>query len=163
METTVNIAVLVNWIHLLAVIAWLGGTVFIQYALLPTCQKPDQELNRIFIKATGRFRYIAWIAMGIILLTGMMRVNHSGGMQVLAPWLHIKIGIAVLMIVLGVVSTLWIWPALSKSTTSDSPNAELIALQPRSQKLLKLYNLCNILMLLAGLIIIYMLSAGQAG
>lgn len=74
-------AYLVMWIHLLAVIAWIGGLLFFTLVLrpvlraLPDASQPAETLRRV----GRRFRTVAWISLVTLILTGAGNILHEGG------------------------------------------------------------------------------------
>src|SRR3990172_6259631 len=69
------------WIHLLAVIAWIGGLLFFTLVLrpilrvLPDASQPAETLRRV----GRRFRTVAWISLVTLILTGAGNILHEGG------------------------------------------------------------------------------------
>ena len=76
-------SVFVMWIHLIAVIAWIGGTLFVLFVLRPVMgrsgilSQSDQFLKRM----DGRFRTIRWNSIIIILVTGFLNLIYEGGTE----------------------------------------------------------------------------------
>src|SRR3989338_20865 len=77
------------WIHLLAVVAWIGGLLFFPLVLrpvlraLPDASQPAETLRRV----GRRFRTVAWISLVTLILTGAGNILHEGGSaRIPAPW-----------------------------------------------------------------------------
>ncbi len=65
---------LVAYLHLLAAIVWLGGTLFIGLVLVPvttTARTPSPAAASVLRAAARRFRAIAWGAIAALVLTGL--------------------------------------------------------------------------------------------
>lgn len=60
------------WLHLIAAMAWVGGMIFIAAVVVPL-------KNAEVMQAGGRrFRVIGWIALAVLLVTGIFNVMHRG-------------------------------------------------------------------------------------
>ncbi len=66
-------ALFVRWIHVLAAITWVGGMLFIALVLVPVTRKlHDPTLRTRLVEEAGvRFRTIGWIALALMILTGL--------------------------------------------------------------------------------------------
>jgi uncharacterized membrane protein len=63
------------WVHLLGMAAWLGGVLYQAHILLPMARRADAHT---FAHAARRQRPIAWIALGLVVLTGLYNVTRLG-------------------------------------------------------------------------------------
>ncbi len=73
-------SVIITWIHLLAAISWIGGTLFVWFVLKPEYQQPavpKEELG-IFYRIEERFKTIRWISLMTLLVTGIYNLIHEG-------------------------------------------------------------------------------------
>ncbi len=68
------------WIHLLAAVSWIGGTIFLSLVLAPSyralASKPDA--GALFRATARRFRVIVWSAVAVLLMTGPLLVVSRG-------------------------------------------------------------------------------------
>lgn len=141
---------LVNWGHLVGLVVWLGGLLFLLLVLNPLLPSEADGLpNQTFLAAAMRFRIFSWGAVAVILFSGMMRVTHMGGFRELPTMIHMKIGIAVLMIVLELINSLMLLPGLS---TKSDPKIV--------QTFFRSYLYSASLIVLFGLVILMMLALG---
>jgi len=72
--------VLVMWLHLMAAIFWIGGMLFFSLVLMPSL-KGDLNLSdktALVSRVGKRFRKCGWISLGLLLLTGPMRLAQRG-------------------------------------------------------------------------------------
>ena len=78
--------ILFTWLHILAAAAWTGGMMFLSFALVPALRAlPDRKAGIALIQSTGRrFKIIGWIALAILILTGIGNLWARG----LFPALH---------------------------------------------------------------------------
>ena len=92
---------LMNFLHVLAAIAWLGGITFVLLALHPaaaTLQSPEHRLTLIAL-AFKRFFRLVWVAIGVLLVSGLWMLLAVGMKNAPAGW-HAMLGIGLLMFVL---------------------------------------------------------------
>ncbi|MFQ5950926.1 MAG: hypothetical protein ACE5KH_02440, partial [Candidatus Geothermarchaeales archaeon] len=59
-----------GWIHLLAVITWVGGSIFADRILAPSLTSvPPNHAGKLFQAVSKRFTPLAWVAVGLIATT----------------------------------------------------------------------------------------------
>lgn len=104
----------VHWFHLLAAILWVGGLAFSLLALLP---QPG-----MFVTAANRFKPWMLAAMGLMVASGAMRIVEMGGFKHLPIPVHIKITLALVMIILSLISAFYFLP---KATQAQAGQATL--------------------------------------
>ena len=89
------------WLHLLAVVVWVGGMFFAYMALRPAAQAlpPPQRLPLL---AAALSTFAAWVAAAIVILvvSGIAMIVLLGGMRAVGVYVHVMIGLGVLMILL---------------------------------------------------------------
>lgn len=69
------------WIHLIAAITWIGGTLFLYLVLRPALKRllsPSQGFD-ILNDVSGRFRTIRWVSLVTLLVTGLANLLYEGG------------------------------------------------------------------------------------
>lgn len=66
-------SLLVRWLHVMAAITWIGGMLFIALVLVPVTRRVgDPTLRTRLVQEAGRrFRTVGWIALGLLLLSGL--------------------------------------------------------------------------------------------
>ena len=63
----------VRWVHLLAAATWVGGMITVG-ALVPTLRKAGAG-PEVVRAAAGRFGVVAWIAIGVAVITGVLQID----------------------------------------------------------------------------------------
>jgi copper resistance protein D len=122
------------WLHVLAAATWIGGMVFLVAVVLPCLRRPAAgDGARELMHAFGvRFRAVAWIALGILVLTGTFNVAHRGygiasllsGDLFRAGWGHTLAAKLVLVagaLSLSVIHDFWIGPAATRLAREGGP------------------------------------------
>lgn len=68
------------WLHILAAVVWIGGTVFLVLVLVPATRQPEYRgISVSLIHWTGvRFRWIGWVCLGLLLLSGTFNLAYRG-------------------------------------------------------------------------------------
>ena len=92
----------VVWLHVLAAITWIGGMLFIALILVPVTRRlEDQTLRARLVRETGRrFRTVGWIALGVLVVTGLLNLwMHPGLLSF--PRFHWKLGLVILTLTLS--------------------------------------------------------------
>ena len=68
-------SLLVVWLHVLAVIVWIGGLMYQTHVLLPAARRNGAAA---FVDAARRGRRATWTAIAIVVLTGFYNVTQLG-------------------------------------------------------------------------------------
>jgi putative copper export protein len=70
----VTLALAVRFLHLAAALTWVGGMLFVALVLVPVTRRlEDPRLRRRLMHEAGvRFRNVGWIAMGVLVATGLV-------------------------------------------------------------------------------------------
>ena len=91
---------LMKFLHIGASIVWLGGIVFMLFALRPEVASlaPPQRLP-LMAKVLGRFFTFVWASVVILLVTGLLMLMAVGMKNAPVGW-HLMLGIGLLMFAL---------------------------------------------------------------
>ena len=152
---------LTYWLHLLAVVTWVGSLAGISFLILPAMQRtlePDTQL--VFIEALQkRLEPIAWFSMSLLLVTGLfqMSVNphYDGFLSTSTQWslaILIKHLLGIIMVVVSAIQTWEVIPAIRRAIikSKKSKNTEeLDVLRRREVFLLRINFGLAVLILLA--------------
>ncbi|MHB1199698.1 MAG: CopD family protein [Polaromonas sp.] len=89
-----------KFLHLAAAIVWLGGIAFMLFALRPAAaQLPPAQRLPLIAQVLQRFFALVWLAIGLLLLSGVAMLLGAGIKSVPLGW-HLMLGIGVLMFAL---------------------------------------------------------------
>jgi uncharacterized membrane protein len=96
------VALLIRWVHVLSAITWVGGMLFIALVLVPTARGlGDPALRARLIRDSGRrFRAVAWVALGLLVLTGLLNLWLQPFL-IGSPRFLVKLGLVGLALVLS--------------------------------------------------------------
>lgn len=86
-------------LHVLGVVVWVGGMFFAYMALRPVAAQVLEPPLRLSLWA-GTFRKFfpwVWIAVILILTTGLIRVNDMGGFSAVPAHIHLMFAIGAVM------------------------------------------------------------------
>ncbi len=72
---------LVLWLHVAAVVAWVGGLAVVFLVCVPVLMRDapsSKEIARLVGKVVHRFQRISWEMTSVILVTGIFNLIHVG-------------------------------------------------------------------------------------
>ena len=90
------------FLHLLGVVVWVGGMFFAYMALRPAAAQllePPQRL-RLWNGTFSRFFPWVWLAVALILGSGLTMISLMGGFGVAALYVNLMFGIGLLMMLI---------------------------------------------------------------
>ncbi|MBI4496672.1 MAG: CopD family protein [Chloroflexi bacterium] len=66
-------------IHVLAAMVWVGGMLFLSLVAVPATRGWEPALRARALRALGRrFRVVGWIALGVLIVTGLLNAARYG-------------------------------------------------------------------------------------
>src|SRR5688572_33239529 len=68
------------WLHIMAAVVWVGGTVFLVIVLVPAIRRPVfAGVASALIRFTAlRFRWVGWLCVGVFIFTGIVNLAARG-------------------------------------------------------------------------------------
>ena len=85
-------AYVVTWVHLLAVITFIGGWMFVQFVVRPSVtgskgNLPSLETLEIVKKLGQRFKTVGWVSLITLIFTGASQLlDESGSARIETSW-----------------------------------------------------------------------------
>jgi uncharacterized membrane protein len=151
---------LTYWLHLLAVVTWIGSLVSISLLINPAASRTLKPIDQlVFIDAIQkRLEPIAWFSISLLVVTGLFQmsvnVHYNGFLSTSNQWSLAILAKHVLVVILIVVSAMHTWdvlPAIRRALMrKDKINPEeLKILQRREKILLRISLVIAVLILLA--------------
>jgi len=112
------------FLHLLAVVVWIGGMSFAHFCLRPAAmQWPPPQRVPLMAAALGRFFGQVSVALVLLWVSGLAMMLQTGFAQSPAIW-HAMMGIALVMTIVFAVIRLQRYPRLRSAVASaDWPSA----------------------------------------
>lgn len=119
-------SMLIVWIHILAAMFWIGGMLFFSLVLIPSFRGlPPPERADLMSRIGQRYRRAGWVSLGVLLITGLIRLYHLGFAPLRAgEWIWAKLWLIVVMVMLTVLHDLILGPRsirISRSATGPHP------------------------------------------
>ena len=112
--------VLLVWLHVLAAVSWIGGSIFLSVVLVPVLRREPFASQRalLFRTVARRFRVVVWGAITILLLTGPPLL-HQRGIPIMEPsgWpmvLSVKLGLVAILLFFTLTHDLIIGPRVGR-------------------------------------------------
>lgn len=112
---------ILHWLHLTAVVLWIGGLGFNLMLLMPNLKRVDlTNRSKLVSQVMPNFLRLVWITIVIIVATGLYRVAFVNNMTELSDFtstsyglsLIAKMSIVVAMIILAAIITLRLAPKI---------------------------------------------------
>lgn len=63
--------------HIVSACLWIGGMLFLIVAFIPGIRKHPDKVNLIF-SVSSKFRVAGFVALGVLLLTGIIQLEYRG-------------------------------------------------------------------------------------
>jgi copper transport protein len=123
------LGVAVDWLHFMAVAAWIGGLLSLMYVLPVAVHGSQGSGDRVLSRAVARFSNLALAAVGVIALTGTfqawLEVGSWEGLVQTAYGLSVtvKIGLLALMLAFGAFNLLIVRPGFARMAANGSAAA----------------------------------------
>lgn len=97
-----TVALAVRFLHLAAALTWVGGMLFVALVLVPVTRRlEDPALRRRLMHEAGlRFRTVGWVAMGVLVATGLVNAWLRPELSTLARF-WVKVALVALAIALS--------------------------------------------------------------
>ena len=145
-------------LHLLAALVWLGGMLFLGVVGAPVLRavEPPSLRARLFHDLGLRFRTVGWIAIAVLIATGLVTLHYRGWLPLLARadfWgtvagraLAAKLAAVTVMLLVSAVHDFVLGPAAGRAI-AGSP--EGLRLRRRAAWLARVNALLGVLLVIA--------------
>lgn len=89
-------------LHLAGAVTWIGGMIFVALVLVPVARNLDDPAlrARLFHAVGVRFRTVGWIALGLLLVTGVLNLVFRPYLLDV-PRFQVKLALVALALVLA--------------------------------------------------------------
>jgi copper resistance protein D len=117
------IRILVVWLHVLAAAVWVGGLLYGSHLLLPALARGECACAGMLLRA----RPVAWVAVGLLVLTGLENVRH---VRLESPWLIAKVLLVLVLVPLAAHRDFALLPQAARAIArGDAPGAALASVR----------------------------------
>lgn len=159
-------------IHILAVIIWIGGSLFLVMVLVPLTRRDldrPEEGARLLGQIARRFRPVAWTSLILLVITGLFLATDRWqitpeGFFTRTDWfvrvLQIKVGLVAIIIVLSILHDFIFGPRVSNQLEGSDEVRSAESLR-RSRRILIWLARTNLLLILVVLALAVTLTRGS--
>lgn len=112
-------------LHTLSAVVWVGGMFFAHVVLRPSSAVLEPAVRLpLWRRVLGRFFLWVWLAVALLLLTGFTLIHSAWGMASAPFFVHLMMGLGLLMALIFAYLYFVPWPALRNACAeSDWPQA----------------------------------------
>jgi uncharacterized membrane protein len=155
------------WLHIMAAVVWIGGTIFLAAVLVPAIRRPEiGAIASLLIRVTAyRFRWIGWVCFAVFFLTGAFNLSYRGiGFEELAfsdLWLSpfgltlgIKLVLVTMTVALSVLHDFVIGPQATESWERDPDSPQTRRLRHQAVQLARINLLLAVLIAFLGVMLV---------
>lgn len=155
------------WLHIMAAIVWVGGTIFLVVVLVPAIRRPEfGGIASALIRFTAlRFRWVGWVCFCVFGLTGIVNLAARGiGLQELQDasfWqgsfgrtLAIKLMLVAAILLISAFHDFFLGPRASAAWDSDPTSAETLRLRRQAVQLGRLNLLMGLTAIALGIMLV---------
>lgn len=155
------------WLHIMAAIVWVGGTVFFVVVLVPAIRRPEfGGIASALIRFTAlRFRWVGWVCFGIFVVTGVVNLMARGiGLRELREtifWqgsfgrtLAIKLILVAAILLISAFHDFFLGPRAAAAWEADPASAETLRLRRQAVQLGRLNLLLALLVIMLGVMLV---------
>ena len=129
-------AIIIDWIHLVATTAWIGGLIFINFVFVPIVNQLEPKDRGKANQLLGKyFARVAGVSGFALVLTGLVNLPEGTGWDNLSDtgdystFVYLKVLIIVAFFVLGFYAPLKLAPKMLRLAPApgEKPSPELLA------------------------------------
>ena len=146
------------WLHMLAVVAWIGSLAAINILILPASHRTLNltEQMSLISAIQKRLEPIAWFSIVLLLFTGLIQMStnehYDGFLNISTQWslaILAKHILGALMIIVSAIQTWEVFPAIQRILLKkeNADEVELAKLQKRELNLLRTNLILSVIVL----------------
>jgi copper resistance protein D len=122
------------WAHIVAAMTWIGGMLFLVTVMVPLLRKPGMRdrAAEVFHMFGARFRTVGWVALGTLVVTGIINLVYRGftlaqiasGQVFAGPWgtiLALKLAFVLTVLAISAVHDFWLGPRAVRLARAGAP------------------------------------------
>ncbi len=146
--------VIIDFLHLLASVAWIGGIIYTVHILMPSLASIDPPQRGPLQNAVAkRFTILSWSSVIVLAITGLLKMSwdHFFDFSILyTAVLNIKMLIFLVMVIIGFYITKVLGPKLASLAPkpAEAPSNDFIEVQKLLPKLVMTNLMLGVIVLL---------------
>jgi putative copper resistance protein D len=143
------------WLHIMAAVVWVGGTIFLVIVLVPAIRRPQfAGIASALIRFTAlRFRWVGWVCFGVFVFTGIVNLAARGiGWQ--EHTLAIKLILVAAILAISGFHDFSLGPRASAAWEANPVSAETLRLRRQAVKLGRLNLLLAVTAIVLGIMLV---------
>ncbi|MFQ5598687.1 MAG: CopD family protein [Nitrospiria bacterium] len=147
------LSIIVSWLHLVAAMFWIGGSLFFVAVVVPSLKEKRFEAvrNELIRRIGKRFRCAGWFSLALLLISGTLRLYLNGvSLSRYGGTLWIKLGLVFVVIGLTVYHD---WAMGPKGSALRGRKAALDVLYVRARWAARLNLLTGLLIVLFAVVL----------
>jgi putative copper export protein len=127
-----GVAIIMDWIHLVAMCAWVGGLLHLGLTLVQLQSSPADEATRVAGRLVERFSFLGAACVLALILTGAyaswIEIGSLAGLfgTLYGQTLLVKLGLILPLVAIAAVHLRWIRPALLRASARPRPDPGLV-------------------------------------
>jgi uncharacterized membrane protein len=155
------------WLHIMAAVVWVGGTIFLVIVLVPAIRRPQfAGVASALIRWTAlRFRSLGWICFSVFLLSGALNLVARGidwqELNGAVFWqgsfgrtLAIKLIVVAAILAISAFHDFFLGPRAASAWEADAGSAETLRLRRQAVRLGRLNLLLALMVILLGIMLV---------
>jgi len=155
------------WLHIMAAIVWVGGTIFLVVVLVPAIRRPEfAGIASALIRLTAlRFRWVGWVCFCLFVLTGVVNLVARGiGLRELRDtifWqgafgrtLAIKLILVTAILLISAFHDFFLGPRAAAAWEAEPASAETLRLRRQAVQLGRLNLLLALVVIVLGVMLV---------
>jgi copper resistance protein D len=155
------------WLHIMAAIVWVGGTIFLVVVLVPAIRRPEfAGIASALIRFTAlRFRWVGWVCFCVFIFTGIVNLASRGiGWQELRDatfWqgsfgrtLAIKLILVAAILLISAFHDFFLGLRAAAAWETDPASAETLRLRRQAVQLGRLNLLLALVVIVLGVMLV---------
>jgi copper resistance protein D len=155
------------WLHIMAAVVWVGGTLFLVIVLVPAIRRPEfGAIASALIRFTAlRFRWVGWVCFCIFAFSGFVNLAARGiGLQELRDalfWqgsfgrtLAIKLMLVAAILLISAFHDFVLGPRAAAAWEANSVSARTFRLRRQAVQLGRLNLLLALAVILLGIMLV---------
>ena len=148
----------INIMHILAGTIWVGGALFMNLIFIPALKSVNfSESGMVMKKVSNRFTLFAWPSVGILIITGFLKLPNTGIIGDISNHYNVILNIKLILVTIMIAMGFYLTVILGMRIKEFSENPDLINLEVL-KKLQKTMSFVSLTITVLGVIVLGLIS-----